>query len=301
MLTGRRFIFVGGDLRQLEVIQQVVNNDATVTLVGFELCNRTFTDTTHADLTVETFAGADALVLPVAGMAEDGSVQTRFSREPLILNEHHFAALKPGAKVFTGIARNRLESICSEYGLCLVKLMEQDEVAILNSIPTAEGAIALAMEKTEVTIHDSNVVVLGFGRCGKTLSRTLHALGAHVRVVAKPLPELARIREMGMQDFPFERLLEAVQDADIVFNTIPALVLPAAILKEMRLDAVIIDIASAPGGTDFRYAERRGMTAILAPSLPGIVAPKTAGKIIAESICRLMNVKDAEPEVHEKG
>jgi dipicolinate synthase subunit A len=59
-------------------------------------------------------------------------------------------------------------------------------------------------------------------------------------------------------------------------------------LKTMPRSCVIIDIASKPGGTDFRYAERRGMTAILAPSLPGLVAPKTAGRIIASSLCRIL-------------
>jgi len=52
--------------------------------------------------------------------------------------------------------------------------------------------------------------------------------------------------------------------------------------------AVIIDLASKPGGTDFRYAERRGIKALLAPGLPGIVAPKTAGRIMADCLGRLL-------------
>jgi dipicolinate synthase subunit A len=56
----------------------------------------------------------------------------------------------------------------------------------------------------------------------------------------------------------------------------------------MKKSSVIIDIASIPGGTDFRFAEKRGLKALLAPSLPGIVAPKTAGQIIAKTVCRLV-------------
>jgi dipicolinate synthase subunit A len=292
MLTGRHFVFIGGDLRQLEVIRQVVDNDASVHLIGFDKCRESFVDTSHAQLKEDVLHQADAIVLPVAGMDDDGMVTSRFSTAPIRLEEHHFSQMRTGTKIFTGIAGSKLSSWAEKFHLDLIRLMERDDVAILNSIPTAEGAIALAMEKTSVTIHGSLVTLLGFGRCGRTLARTLHALGAKVEVCARHPDDLARIREMGMVARPMRDLVESVRRADIVFNTIPSMVLPASVLKEMRVDCVIIDIASKPGGTDFRYAERRGMTAILTPSLPGMVAPKTAGQIIAASVCELMNADD---------
>lgn len=39
--------------------------------------------------------------------------------------------------------------------------------------------------------------------------------------------------------------------ADIVFNTVPAMVLNAQLLVKMKKNSLIIDLASAPGGTDF--------------------------------------------------
>jgi dipicolinate synthase subunit A len=288
VLTGRKLVFIGGDARMLEVIAQVTELDASATLIGFDKVTRTFTDTVHGDLNERVLGEADAVVLPVAGMEDDGRVESRFSDNPIVLTDAHFSWMRPGAIIFTGIARTLLEDRAAAHGLRLVKLMELDEVAILNSIPTAEGAIALAMQHTEITIHGSTTAVLGFGRCGQTLARTLQGLGATVRVVARQEAHLARIREMALQPYPMHRLVDAVADADIVFNTIPHHVLPAAVLQVMRKDCVIIDIASKPGGTDFRYAERRGMKAVLAPSLPGLVAPKTAGRIIAASLCRIL-------------
>ncbi|MFB5191479.1 dipicolinate synthase subunit DpsA [Alicyclobacillus fastidiosus] len=288
MLTGKHLVFVGGDARQLEVIAQVVDNDASATLVGFSDIHRDYTDTVYGDLTEEVLAKADALVLPIAGMENDGRVDTKFAAEPIMLTESHFAAMRPGAFVFTGIARSVLTEWCNSHSLQLVKLMELDEVAILNSIPTAEGAIAIAMEETDITLHGANTVVLGFGRCGQTLAHKLRAMGANVRVCARYASDLARVDELSLVPVPLKQIEEAVRDADIVFNTIPALVLNAGVLREMARDCVIIDIASKPGGTDFRYAERRGMRALLAPSLPGLVAPKTAGRIIARSLSRIL-------------
>ncbi|WP_436663487.1 dipicolinate synthase subunit DpsA [Alicyclobacillus acidoterrestris] len=288
MLTGKHLVFVGGDARQLEVIAQIVDNDASATLVGFSDIHREYTDTVYGDLSEEVLAKADALVLPIAGMENDGRVDTQFAKEPIMLTEHHFAAMRKGAFVFTGIARQMLTEWCQNHSLQLVKLMELDEVAIANSIPTAEGAIAIAMKETDITLHGSKTVVLGFGRCGQTLAHKMRAMGANVRVCAKHASDLARVDELALTPVPLSQIGEAVRDADIVFNTIPALVLNAGVLKEMRRECVIIDIASKPGGTDFRYAERRGMRALLCPSLPGIVAPKTAGRMIARSISRIL-------------
>jgi dipicolinate synthase subunit A len=64
----------------------------------------------------------------------------------------------------------------------------------------------------------------------------------------------------------------------------------------MPQHALIIDLASKPGGTDFRYAEKRGIKALLAPGLPGIVAPKTAGQIIAKTLSRLVSEQMADRE-----
>jgi dipicolinate synthase subunit A len=60
---------------------------------------------------------------------------------------------------------------------------------------------------------------------------------------------------------------------------------------------LIIDLASKPGGTDFRYAEKRGIKALLAPGLPGIVAPKTAGQIVANVMAQLLK----EDIINRKG
>lgn len=288
MLTGKHLVFVGGDARQLEVIAQVIENDASATLVGFSDLERQFTDTVHGELSASALAQADALVLPIAGMENDGTVDTKFSSTPIVLTQAHFQAMQSGTFVFTGIARSSLTQWCTESSLQLVKLMELDEVAISNSIPTAEGAIAIAMQETDITLHGAKTVVLGFGRCGQTLAHKLQAMGAIVRVCARMSSDLARADELCLRPYAMKYIEDAVRDADIVFNTIPSLVLTAGVLREMSRSCVIIDIASKPGGTDFRYAERRGMKALLAPSLPGLVAPKTAGRIIAASISRLL-------------
>ena len=77
-------------------------------------------------------------------------------------------------------------------------------------------------------------------------------------------------------------------EADVIFNTIPVPVLTGAVLDKVPPGALIIDLASAPGGVDFQRAANIGVKAILAPGLPGKVAPKTAGRILAKVITGLL-------------
>lgn len=288
MLTGVKMAFIGGDARMIEVVRYVSDLDASTWLYGFDHMQESFPDMQKRVLEPDGLRSADVLVLPVAGMSEDGVVEARFSDTPLRLGDEHFAAIRKSALIFTGIARPALEAAARRHGLQLIRLMEQDEVAILNSIPTAEGAIALAMEHTDITLHGSTCVVLGLGRCGMTLARALSGLGARVRVCSRSRADLARITELGLTPHPLSQMNEALVDADVIFNTIPAPILTSDVLSRIPRTCVVIDIASAPGGTDLRFAEKRGIKAVLTPSLPGIVAPKTAGRIIAQTMVRLI-------------
>jgi dipicolinate synthase subunit A len=107
-------------------------------------------------------------------------------------------------------------------------------------------------------------------------------------VGARKSEHIARIKEMGLTPFHLSELESVVENVDICINTVPHKIITAVIISRMPTRTLIIDLASKPGGTDFRYAEKRGVKAILAPGLPGIVAPKTAGQIIANVLGQLL-------------
>ncbi len=288
LLTGIHIAFIGGDARQLEVIKKCVKMDATVTLIGFDNLDSKFQGVHLKELSEEVLNDVDALMLPIVGTDEEGNVESIFSQNTIKLTENYLSNLPKTSRVYTGMAKPYLKKMCSDLQVELVELLDRDEVAIYNSIPTAEGTIMMAIQNTDFTIHDSNVVVLGFGRTGITVARAFQGLGAHVRVAARKPEHIARIYEMGFKPFHFDDLDKQVHDVDFLFNTVPHMVVTAKVIANMPHQALIIDLASKPGGTDFRYAEKRGIKALLAPGLPGIVAPKTAGIIIANVLTRLI-------------
>lgn len=286
MLTGLTIVFLGGDARQLEVIGKCTELDATVKVTGFELLQQPLPGVSREKLTTELMAGADVLILPVMSCDANGVVSSSFSDDKLILREEHVAALPDHALIYTGVAKPFLLSLCKQHDRKLIQVLDRDDVAIYNSIPTAEGALMLAIQNTDITIHGSTCMVLGMGRTGFTIARTLQGIGANVMMGVRRSDQFARAHEMGWKPFLTTDLASMVSGVDLIFNTIPTMIITAQILSRISPKAVIIDLASAPGGTDFRFAEKRGIKALLAPGLPGIVAPRTAGIIMANCICQ---------------
>lgn len=289
MLTGIEVAFIGGDARQLEIIRLLAEKDASVTLFGFDNWESNGMNTKFELLTPEALIHADAIVLPAAGMHDDGKVESLFSSYELVLTNEHFRHIPKHAKIYTGIAKTELVKYAKRHEIELVELFERDDVAIYNSIPTTEGALMMAIQHTDITIHGSECMVLGFGRTGMTLIRALKALGANVRIGVRRKEHYARAWEMGYNPFFLDDLNHEARTVDLLFNTIPHMIVTALVIANLPLSAVIIDLASKPGGTDFRYADKRGIQAMLAPGLPGIVAPKTAGRIIANCLTQLLS------------
>lgn len=288
MLTGIQLAIIGGDARQIEVIRVLSEMDASVTLIGFDNLHLAVSGVTKKEFSPGSLAGMDAVILPPVGTDDDGFVETVFSAQRYQLTDAHIEPLPKHAKVYTGMAKPYLKKLCARADIALVELFERDDVAIYNSIPTAEGALMLAVQNTDITIHHSHCVVLGMGRTGLTLARMLQALGAYVRMGVHKPDQFARAFEMRLSPFYTDELTTQVSDADLIFNTIPHMIITAQVIAQIPHRAVIIDLASKPGGTDFRFAEKRGIKAMLAPGLPGIVAPKTAGIIIARTLSQLI-------------
>lgn len=280
---------IGGDARYLELIRQLQKlTNTTIALIGFDKIEQGFTGLTQSDFQDLEVEKLDAVILPITGTDGDGNVEIVFSDQSIKLTKKWFQRLKKTTPVFTGIANDYLISVTAEAGLTLIPLLNRDDVAIYNSIPTAEGTIMMAMENTDYTLHDSNVIVVGFGRVGHTVANKFSALGAKVSVSASSIRDLARINEMGLTPVSLEDLYKNASDCDLLINTIPAQVINKRTIQQLPRHGIIIDLASKPGGTDFAYAKQRGIKAILAKSLPGTVAPKTAGKILADVIKQIL-------------
>jgi len=283
VLSGIKIAVLGGDDRELILVAELVRMGATVVVAGFprdKVGHGAFVVNNVEDACKD----AEVVILPLPGTSLEGVIRAVYAEQEIKLSEMALASVAPNALIIIGSARKFLKDWVEKHKLTLLEVAEIDDIAILNSIPTAEGAIQIAMEETPITIHGSKTCVIGFGRVGITMARTLKALGSDVTVVARKDGQLARAYEMGCKRAGFDDLHEIMNYTNIVFNTVPEMVLDRSILKYANPQVLIIDLATQPGGTDFEAANAYGLKAILAPGLPGKVAPAFAGKILADVI-----------------
>ena len=153
-------------------------------------------------------------------------------------------------------------------GLAAADYLRREELCLANAVPSAEGAIQIAMEETARTLHGTAALVIGYGRIGMALAPRLRGLGMDVTVCARRCETRALAEMQGFAAVPMEQLPAAAKAAPVIFNTVPALVLDETVLKGLPQETLVIDLASRPGGTDFEAAKRLRTRVVWALSLP---------------------------------
>ena len=103
---------------------------------------------------------------------------------------------------------------------------------------------------------------------------------------ARKPKDFAALEALGFNSINTEKLPELYLGYDIIFNTVDALVLPDNTLKNLPC-SLLMDLSSK-GGFDLEKAKSLGLNALNAPALPGKVAPKTAGRILAKTVSELI-------------
>lgn len=216
-------------------------------------------------------------VVTAASKSDSESIGSNFAD---ILKKNHF--------LIGGMIPLDLTEFCTNKKIPYYDLMKNEKIAILNAIATAEGTIMEAIQVSEINLHNSNCLVLGYGRCAKVLAEKLGGIGAKVAVAARSEEALAYAEASGLQSVCLSDIKDILSNYDFIFNTIPSLILDKSCLDVVKQDVVIIDIASSPGGVDYDYANKRKLNAKLCLGLPGKVAPKTSANILVNEITKLL-------------
>ncbi len=223
--------------------------------------------------------GAQLLVLPLPVPA-DGVIPTLAGPAPLTW----LLDMLPGdALVMGGRIPDRPARLLKERGFEFLDYYRSEGLQLLNALPTAEGALAIAIQNTPDTILGMNVLVTGWGRIARRLCPMLLGLGARVYVAARRPEALA---EAGASGCGVSLLPELPPAAELgcVFNTVPSELLGGDYLRQLPGDCPVVELASAPGGVDRAAAELLGVRVIDAPGLPGKVAPRSAARYISGEI-----------------
>lgn len=282
----RKFAVVGGDLRSVKLANLFEAQGNIVDIYGFE--NAGFETGIEESANIEeAIRDADVVIGPLPCSNDDETLNAPFQKGRIYINDV-FKKMSKNQLFIAGRISEKISHLAQIYNVYSTDLLQREEMAVLNAIPTAEGAIQIAMEEMPITLHGSNILILGFGRIGKILAKMLDGLGSNVYVEARKYADIAWIRSYHYKPVFLNELSENIGKMNIVFNTIPHIVLDSDILKKVRKDALIVDLASKPGGVDFNKAKEMGVKTIWALSLPGKVAPITAAEFMRDTIYNII-------------
>ncbi len=232
---------------------------------------------------------AGAVILPLPASADGSTVNCPLG-DPDEKVKLKYLLESTDAPIFGGRFSETFLSLAAEKKHKVIDYFNSESMQIRNAVPTAEGAIAIAMQHLKKTVCDTRAAVVGYGRIGQMLAHLLLKMGARVTVAARNYRQLAQASSFGNETVRLvngegtgglERLAEGY---DVIFNTVPARLFDDEMLCLLSRDTLLIDLASVPGGVDFLAAKEKGINAVWALSLPGKYAPESAGRIIGETL-----------------
>ncbi|MCM1314685.1 MAG: hypothetical protein NC205_02325 [Prevotella sp.] len=224
----------------------------------------------------------DFVVLPVPPLDENGNITAPFS-DKKINPEEIRGLLKPDGIIFAGKYNKKLSDIFMNHEI--IDYMECEDLSLKNAVPTAEGAIEIALNELPVTLNGLKVLIVGMGRIGTSLAEILKGFGSDITVAVHNAKGTAKARITGIKSVCTDKM---DTDYQLVFNTVPEMIFNTELLKRFSNDTLFIDLASKPGGIDFKSAAMLGKKVIWALGIPGKTAPVTSGEFIAETVAGII-------------
>ena len=282
------FSIIGGDLRIIKLAKMLAEDGNNVYTYGMEkaeelkenkniiMCNKL----------QETVKKSEIVIGPIPFSSNGKGINAPVSDNIISIRELMHVI---NAKILiAGSITPDVYDLANDEYIEIIDIMKREELAVLNTISTAEGTIEIIIANTNKIIHGSKVLILGFGRIGKVLARKLAGLSAKVTCAARKDEDLAWIRAYGHMETNINAIGENLSEYDVIINTVPHLVLTSEKIKYVKDDCLLVDLASNPGGIDKKAAKDKNLKLIWALALPGKVAPVTTAEFIKDTVYNIL-------------
>lgn len=170
----------------------------------------------------------------------------------------------------------------------VIRFFDDEVLAMQNAQLTAEGALAQLILNTPLILRKNNILVIGYGRLGKTMTKVLKDVDANVYVGTNCLDEIAQASVIADYTCLIRNCKKHLPYFAAIVNTVPALILGEEQLLSIKKECFILDLASKPGGVDHEKAKELGLNCMHYLGVPGKVSPLTAAEQIRGSILKII-------------
>lgn len=285
----RKYLVLGGDLRNVKLAKMLADDGNKVYSFGLDRSDEILDDGRIENCTnlKSAIEKAQIIIAPIPFSSNGENINAPFSHDKIMIED--LIKQNKGKIFITGSIKDNIKKELDEKYLEVIDIMKRDDLAILNTIATAEGTIEVAIKNTDKILQGSKVLILGFGRVGKIVANKFSKLSAIVTCAARKVSDLAWIKAYGYNSLNINDILYDLKDFDIIINTVPQTILKEKELKHVNSEALLIDLASAPGGIDGKAAVNMGLNFIWALALPGRIAPTSSAKFIKDTVYTILD------------
>lgn len=260
----KKISIIGGDLRMIKLAQMLEQDGNEVITYGMEKAE--FTNVKKVEDIKEVISISDIIISAIPFSKDGVTINAPYSDKTINIEE---LAINKEEKMFiAGSINENVYGQLSKSYKSVIDIMKREELIILNTIATAEGAVKIAIESTGKILQGSNVLILGFGRVGKVVANKFSKMDCNVTCAARKTEDLAWIQANGYKKMNINEMDESISNFDIIINTVPKVIVNKNILEMMKKGVLIIDLASNPGGIDRTAAQRLNIKLNWALALP---------------------------------
>lgn len=279
------FTVIGGDLRISTLAKLLAEDGNNVFVYGMENANfiEENTKIIKCKSVEEAIKSSNIIIGSIPFSKSKNEMYAIFSEEHIQIDELIKGDNSKKIFIAGSISEDSKEILEKNY-MEVVDIMEYEQLAILNTIATAEGAIEVAIKNTDTILHGKNVLILGFGRVAKIVAKKFQGLSANITCAARKPSDFAWITALGYNLIDINTIETEFWDFDIVINTVPKIIVDKDRMKFMKKNVLLIDLASEPGGFDKNDAKTLDLKLICALALPGKIAPVTSAEFIKQTI-----------------
>ena len=281
---------IGGDLRISNLAQMIAKDGNVVHVYGMEKSEEIMNNKSiiKSETLNKAIEDSDIIIGSIPFSHDENKMYAAFSNENIEINDLAKNNNKDKIFIAGSINDKSYKLLANSYGN-VIDIMKKEELVILNTIATAEGTIEIAIKNTDKVLSGSKVLILGFGRVGKIVAEKFKDMSTIVTCAARKATDIAWMKAFGFKSININSLGKELEQFDIIINTVPKMIINKDLMKYMKKDVLMIDLASNPGGINRDDAKELNLKLIWALALPGKIAPITSAEFIKQTIYNIIS------------
>ncbi len=277
-MKNRNIVIIGGDKRQKYLKDFLSEKGYEVTSYGL------FDWDDDTDRLKSEIQENSVIILPLPATRNDKTINMPFSKKEIAISRLQ-SFLCPKNLVFGGIIKGDLLSRLRESDVPFIDYYDEGFVE-KNAVLTAFGTLKILLEHIDFALSLGKYAITVYGRVALETASLLTALSCDVTVFARNPSQREDAKIKGCKSYSINDLPILAPQFDIIINTVPSQILGEEVIKNIKPNCKVIELASAPYGMDFDLMRKYSVDVIKAFGLPGKYTPKTAGEIIGNKITK---------------